>query len=186
MSRIPDCRTDEAYNENYLNEEDSETVVGYDLCVDAIQNFFANIVNWEDDIAHALGLSAEDSINIDEEMLGGDVNIDDFDESEISEMGVANAILLTLKTMLLDWAEGNRDEMITSMIEGMKNSEYEELKNKANTGEYKNAIVRRLEFLRAYEAGEVPTCWTIEKDENGKTVKIGHCPNGNIVTITDD
>lgn len=179
MSRIPDCRADEAYNEKYLNEIDSECITGYDFSIeDNINNFFNNISNWENDIAYALGLSEEESVNIDEEILDSDKDIEDYDESEFKEMGVVTALLITLKQRMLEWAENNRDEMITSMIENMKDSEYDELKAKADTGEYKNAILRQREYRAKYEAGEVPTCWTFEKDENGNPIKIGHCPNG--------
>ena len=36
MSYIPDCRTDEYYNEKYLNAEDKEFIAGYDYAVEAI------------------------------------------------------------------------------------------------------------------------------------------------------
>lgn len=187
MSRIPDCRTDEAYNEKYLNEVDSECITGYDFSIeDNINNFFNNISNWEDDIAYALGLSEEEAINIEETLLDSDKDIEDYEESEIKEMGVVTALLITLKQRMLEWAEINRDEMIVSMIEHMKDSEYKELKAKADNGEYKNAIIRQREYKDDYEAGKIPTCWTYKKDENGNCIKIGHCPNGNTITIIDE
>lgn len=182
MSRIPDCRTDKAYNEKYLDEINSEIVCGYDYSIqDNIDNFFNNISNWEDDIAYALGLDEDESLNIDEEILGSEKDIDDYSEEEIKEMGKTTALLVTLKQRMLEWAENNRDEMITSFIENMPDDVYDELKAKADKGEYKNAIVRHYDYQIRYENGEVPTCWIYEKDENGKYIKIGKCPNGNIV-----
>lgn len=32
----PDCRTDENYNEKYLNAEDKKIVVGFDCCLESI------------------------------------------------------------------------------------------------------------------------------------------------------
>lgn len=44
MSYIPDCRTDKAYNERYLNADDAEFVRGYDWCAErVVENAFDNL-----------------------------------------------------------------------------------------------------------------------------------------------
>ena len=43
MSYIPDCRTDEYYNEKYLIQADKEVINGYDWCVEQVMCAFANI-----------------------------------------------------------------------------------------------------------------------------------------------
>ena len=51
MSYVPDCRTDEAYNERYLKEDDAEFVRGYDWCAErAVENAFDNLDAWEPDL----------------------------------------------------------------------------------------------------------------------------------------
>ena len=51
MSYIPDCRTDKAYNERYLKEDDAEFVRGYDWCAEkAVENAFDNLGAWEPDL----------------------------------------------------------------------------------------------------------------------------------------
>ena len=51
MSYIPDCRTDKAYNERYLKEDDAEFVRGYDWCAEkAVENAFDNLDAWEPDL----------------------------------------------------------------------------------------------------------------------------------------
>lgn len=51
MSYIPDCRTDKAYNERYLKDDDAEFVRGYDWCAEkAVENAFDNLDAWEPDL----------------------------------------------------------------------------------------------------------------------------------------
>ena len=43
MSYIPDCRTDEHYNQKFLTGADKKFVRGFDWCVEmAVDNFFDN------------------------------------------------------------------------------------------------------------------------------------------------
>ena len=51
MSYIPDCRTDKAYNERYLKDDDAEFVRGYDWCAEkAVASAFDNLDAWEPDL----------------------------------------------------------------------------------------------------------------------------------------
>lgn len=96
MTYIPDCRTDPAYNEKFLNDKDKEFIRGYDYAVDCILNLFTNLEVFPDF----------------EELL------DDH-----------KAIIKEGKTMIAQesvgqWAEMDRDELITSMINSMDEIEY--------------------------------------------------------------
>lgn len=117
MSLIPDCRTDEAYNEKYLNKEDKTFVHGFDYCAEqAVDIFFDNLdVYFEDDDKLMELLQAELS------------------EEEKEENAITYADLL--KNKMLEWIEGERDELITAMIDDMDDDEYEEMKAKENSEE---------------------------------------------------
>lgn len=110
MSYIPDCRTDEAYNEKYLNKEDKTFVYGFDYCAEqAVDSFFYNLdVYFEDDDKLMELLQAE------------------LPEDEKQENATTYADLL--KNKMLEWIEGERDELITAMINDMDDDEYEEIK----------------------------------------------------------
>lgn len=109
MSYIPNCRKDNDYNQKYLNEKDKEFVRGFDYAFnDALDSFFANI----DD-------------------MDFDVDDEDIDLGKI--LTNHEAILERLKDNILEWFEGERDEMITSMIDHMDENEYE-----ANKAKYAN------------------------------------------------
>lgn len=102
---VPNCREDDTYNEKYLNDEDKRFLKGYDWAVENALNLLNNTDTYDelDDI-----LDPNKAI----------VNVD---KHEI------------LRDALADWLEGERDMLITSMIDNMDNEEYE--KNKANVGE---------------------------------------------------
>lgn len=185
MSHIPNCREDENYNEIFLNESDSQYIYGYDICVNEnIDNFFNNLMDWEDDIREALFLDSEDEdadipIDIDYEVIwDDDMYYSDYQEEDLGKMSSITRLFLLLKERMLEWAECNRNEIITGLIESMDDDEYEELKKKFKSGEYKNAITRSREYQKKYDAGEIPTCYEYKQDKSGKTIKIGHCPNG--------
>lgn len=110
MSLIPDCRTDEAYNEKYLNKEDRTFVNGFDYCTEqAVDGFFYNLdVYFDDDDKLMELLQAE------------------LPEDEKQENATTYADLL--KNKLLEWIESERDELITAMLDDMDDDEYEEIK----------------------------------------------------------
>lgn len=103
MSYIPDCRTDEYYNEKYLNELDNEFVRGFDYCTtEAVECGFANI----------------------EDFFGEfDIDVRPSDIRKVTE---------AVEKWLLDWIEGQRDELITSMIDDMSDEEYTKIKSKVD------------------------------------------------------
>ena len=93
MSMIPDCRTDENYNQKYLNEKDSDFLAGYDWAVKEIMNMFNNLEFYP-------------------KLLG------------ILEGTNRDVAMCAVE----DWAEAQRDELITSMIDGMDDAEYQSIK----------------------------------------------------------
>lgn len=101
MSYIPDCRTDEYYNQKYLNEKDAEFIKGYDYAVEQIKNLFEG------------NLGATPEL---EELLDDNKAIILEGKAEIA------------KDAIEEWAEIERDEVITSMIEGYDDDEYQRIK----------------------------------------------------------
>ena len=179
MSKIPDCRTDENYNEKYLNEENGFYVNGYDDCVAyGIDNFFNNINIYEDEIKEVLKDLPAKELEIDEDAL--------FEDNECPENAtILTKLLKVIKESLLDYAEMSRDEIITGLIENQKDTDI--VKEKVDSEGYKNPVMRKYEFIERYERGELPTCFTYERDKKtGKLLKIGHCPNGKTVISPAD
>lgn len=105
MSYIPDCRSDENYNEAYLNEMDKEFVRGYDYAVEQIVNLIENNSNvypeLDDILDYHKAVACVDKVKI-------------------------------VKESIEEWAETQRDELITSMIDSMDEVEYEKNKVSAN------------------------------------------------------
>lgn len=106
MSYIPDCRTDNNYNEKYLNEKDREYLEGFDWCVKTVLESFTDNMNIYKD---------EFDIN------GVALNLAWFLENnqEVAEK---------LKECMIHFSEMERNTLITAMIEGMDEEEYKEIK----------------------------------------------------------
>lgn len=95
MTYIPDCRTDEVYNESNLNDRDKEFVKGFDFCAEnSVVNFFDNIDVYEDEL----------------DIPGEDIDIVKIIENH-------EEIKDALQECLSDWMEQTRNELITSMID---------------------------------------------------------------------
>jgi len=90
MSYIPDCRTDEIYNEERLTGRDKDFVAGYDWAVDQILNLFEGNTN----VFPRL-----------EDILDENTAIVNEDKESI------------VKESIEQWAEMQRNELITSMID---------------------------------------------------------------------
>lgn len=102
MSHIPDCRTDEYYNQKYLKQRDADFVAGYDYALEQVQNLFSNLECYPEL----------------EQLLNDNV-------ATIRENKTG-----LVQTCIEDWAEMNRDELITSMIDAM--DDFEEVKRKVD------------------------------------------------------
>lgn len=103
MSMIPDCRSDEYYNEKYLVDNDKMFVQGFDWAVSQIVNLFEGNLEVYPDLKELL----------------------DDKKAVIKDDKVKIAI-----EAIQDWAEMERDELITSMIDGMDEGEYQKIKEK--------------------------------------------------------
>lgn len=101
MTMFADARTDDFYNQDFLNKNDRQFVEGYDYAVEQIKNLFeGNIETYEDDLSNELVDALEED---------GEKVID----------------------MIEQWAESERDMLITHMIDGMEEKQYQRLRRKA-------------------------------------------------------
>lgn len=118
MSYIPDCRTDENYNEKYLNDKDAEFVAGMDWCrIMAVDNFFDNLDIYTQDFE------------------------DDENEFNLLEYLEENEdVRQNLRDCLFHYIEMQRDELITSMIDNMGEEEWAELRQQVDAGKRQNCI----------------------------------------------
>lgn len=130
MSYIPDCRSDENYNEKYLNERDYHEVKGYDWAVEqVIDNFFDNLEVTESDYLIAMMEEPLPEESVQEYEVPTTFN---GDESQEYETRTAKTYGDLLRMNLLRWAECGRDELITSIIDGMTDEEYQAIKEKVD------------------------------------------------------
>lgn len=129
MSRIPDCRNDENYNEKYLNKRDKEFVSGYDWCTEcAVDTFFDNLdafISVDSVLMDALNKELPDCMKSEEEIEFTFGTM----EKEVRKIETYGDLL---RSQLLEYIENERDELITSMIDSMDDNEYELNKAKAN------------------------------------------------------
>lgn len=130
MSYIPDCRSDENYNEKYLNEKDFQFVRGYDWAVEqVIDNFFDNLEVTESDYLIAMMEEPLPEELVQEYEVPTTFN---GDESQEYETRTAKTYGDLLRLNILRWAECGRDELITSMIDAMTEEEYQAIKEKVD------------------------------------------------------
>lgn len=129
MSYIPDCRTDENYNEKYLNEDDKCEVRGFDWCAEMAADTFFDNLPFDDDsyLMHVLN-----------EELPEDMREEYDVESDFVDGAPEHRIVRTyadlLRKELLVYMECERNELITSMIDGMPDEDYTANKERVNNG----------------------------------------------------
>lgn len=128
MSYIPDCRSDESYNQKYLNEKDSEFVSGFDWCADnAVDSFFDNMEEFFGIDSHIMHVLKEE---IPEEEHEEYVWVNSSDGTE--EKRTVKTYLDAIRAHIMDFIEICRDELITAMIDGMDEDEYNAIKEKVD------------------------------------------------------
>lgn len=135
MSRIPNCRTDENYNEKYLNEKDTEFVRGFDWATEmAVDNFFDNFgfdIKLEDSyLSHFL--LEEMPEHMQEEYT---MEFTFADKKNKEEDRKAVTYLDYIRYKVLEWIELGRNDLITSMLDNMGEEEYEKIKAKVDGNE---------------------------------------------------
>ena len=127
MTYIPDCRRDETYNEKYLNKKDKEFLRGFDWCCEmAVDNFFDNDMDELQDEFTYLG-------HVLSEELPGIMQIEyEYETIDGVEKRKIKTYADLVRSKILDWIEMERDELITSMIDGMSDEEYQEIKERVD------------------------------------------------------
>ena len=119
MGYIHDARNDEYYNEAFLDEKNSNKIKGFDYCVEQIQNLLENNLEcFQEELTETL---AEGKICPDDEVFST--------REDLYEILYENRELISC--IVTAWAELERDELITTMIEDMPQDIYEELRKKA-------------------------------------------------------
>lgn len=108
MSAIPDCRTDEYYNQKYLTQRDKDFIAGYDYAVDQI----LNLIEYNTDIFPEL-----------HDLLDFHKAVACVDKVKI------------VKEAIEDYAEMQRDEQITAFIDTMDEDEYKSIKERVDATE---------------------------------------------------
>ena len=107
MSRIPDCRTDHFYNYEHLTDEDKCIIDGYDKAVTALESAYDFAIESDSLIEHLMNTELPESLK---------------DE----DCEYAKNLIYTLMT---NYLETTRDEIITSMIDGYVPEHEEEEKD---------------------------------------------------------
>lgn len=130
MSYIPNCRTDENYNQKYLNDRDKKFLRGFDWCTEmAVDNFFDNemyeLQDSEKYLGHILCKELPDLMQDDYSM---EFTFADREEEDRKVRTYADLI----RMKILEWIEMERDELITSMIDEYDEEEYQQIKERVD------------------------------------------------------
>lgn len=134
MSMFPDCRSDDAYNEDFLNKMDKEFIAGFDCCLEQIKNLIENNLEvYESELDY---VPEDESEKNKDEVYSN--------REDLFEIVRDNAEIISC--CIEDWAESERDQIITSLIENMDEKElienrkkvFEENKKAENPKEYYN------------------------------------------------
>lgn len=124
--QLPDCRHDDYYNSDFLDEKDYEFVRGYDWATEAIDNLFNNLESLTDGSDHIekfldekLPESMQDEYTMDfafSEPKREDRKVETYGDF--------------LRMKMLEWLETERNEFITGMIDNMDETIYKAIRNK--------------------------------------------------------
>jgi len=128
MSIIPNCRTDEDYNQKNLNDKDAEFIAGYDWNrIFAVENFFDNIDEYN--------IEAMEPESEEESAL-----LDYLEEHPEAAEAMKNVLVENIKEAMLHHIEMERDELITSMIDNMDDDEWAKIKEETDEGKRTNCL----------------------------------------------
>lgn len=159
MSHIPDIRNpideplykntqgsyepkENAYYQGYLNDRDAEFLAGYDYCIETvIRNFFYNLDLNMDEMEEG-GYDYQRLHRFNEHYSEYLKSIDEGKEFDLESISDSNIrLLISIIDSLFDYAECDRDEIGTSMIDNMSDDEYDEAVEKYKAG-YRNILVK--------------------------------------------
>lgn len=124
---FPECRHDEYYNSDFLEERDYEFVRGFDWATEAVDTLFENsddnLTDGSDYIEKFLNEKLPESMQDEYDMDFA------FQEQKTEHRDVKTyGDLLHMK--ILEWLEKERNELIVSMIENMNEDIYNAIRNK--------------------------------------------------------
>jgi len=126
MSTFPDCRNDDYYNEDFLVRKDSDFVQGFDWAAEAVDNLFNNLETMTDESDHLEKFLTEP---IPEHMQEDYTMEFKFPEPKKEERKV-KTYGDYIRYKILCWLESERNELITSAIDGMDENLYQAIRNK--------------------------------------------------------
>lgn len=120
------CRTDEYYNQKYLDKNDKSFLDGFDWAMEnAVDNFFDNNFGDEDCddsyISHIMKEEVPKYMKEDYEM---EFSFGDRPVEERTVQTYADYV----RMLILEWIEIERNELITSMIDGYDEEKYDRIK----------------------------------------------------------
>jgi hypothetical protein len=114
-----------------LNEKDSEFIRGFDWCVEmAMDNFFNNIEDFFSNDSYVMHTLNTEIPEVDHEKYEWS---NSFIEED-TEIRIVKTYLDSLRAHMINWVEDHRDELITSMIDGMDEDEYKRIKDRVDNG----------------------------------------------------
>lgn len=126
------------YWDGHLKGVDKAYVQGYDDCIeDNIGGFFDNLMVYEGELERAFD-TKDIFRKVDDNVLSDERSADEFPEDERDGWTRETAILKTIKDCMLHYAEMNRDENITGIIENGDYGEEEQEASKRETASEEN------------------------------------------------
>lgn len=126
---VPDCRRDEYYNQKFLTGEKKEFIGGFDWAVEmALDNFFHNFMDQLEIDDSYLGHVLQEKVP---EYMQEEYTME-FAFPEAEEERKVETYFDYIQMKILEWIEMERNELITSIIDGMDEKEYAEARAKAN------------------------------------------------------
>ena len=128
------------YYEGYLNEDDSLLLAGYDDAITQVDDAFAALEIFKEDFDE-IGFNIK---NIDNNIVH-DKFFADLSDDEKASLSTETKLVLAMKQSVLMFLEMYRDELGTSMLDNMSDSDYESNVDGFKNDTYKNALTRILE-----------------------------------------
>lgn len=126
---FPDCRNDDYYNQDFLDQNDHEFINGFDWCMQmAVDNFFDNIEDYleSDKLSSFLNKKVPENLK-DKYEMEFTLPVSEPRENETRTIKTFGDYL---RFKLLEYIESERDELITSMIDHMDEKVYKARRNK--------------------------------------------------------